>query len=50
MIPIPPSSAKAIAILDSVTVSIAEEIIGMFMLRFFVRRVVKSTLLGKTSE
>ena len=29
---------------------LAEEIIGMFRLRFFVRRVVKSTLLGRTSE
>ena len=48
--PIPPSWAIAIAILDSVTVSIAADTIGIFNLIFFEKFVEVLTYLGKTSE
>jgi hypothetical protein len=48
-LPAPPL-AKAIAILDSVTVSIAAEIMGMFNFIFLVSQVETSTSWGKTSE
>jgi hypothetical protein len=44
--PIPPASAKAIAILDSVTVSIAAEIRGIFKDIFFVSFVSVDASLG----
>lgn len=50
MKPIPPSLAIAIAILDSVTVSIAADKIGMFNSKFFVSLVLSTTLLGTTSD
>ena len=50
MIPIPPCLAIAIAIFDSVTVSIAALIIGMFNTIFCVRCVVRLIMLGVTSE
>ena len=50
IIPIPPCLAIAIAILDSVTVSIAALIIGIFNTIFLVRCVFKSIILGVTSE
>ena len=49
-IPIPPSWAMVIAICDSVTVSIAAETMGKFSSIPRVKRVFKSTILGKTSE
>ena len=48
--PIPPSLASAIAILLSVTVSIAAEITGIFNGIFLEKLVLISTSLGKTSE
>jgi ATP-dependent DNA helicase RecQ len=50
MTPIPPSRAIAIAIADSVTVSIAADTIGAFKRIFWVKRVVTLTALGTTSE
>ena len=50
IIPIPPCLAIAIAILCSVTVSIPALIKGILSLIFFVRLVVKSIILGVTSE
>ena len=46
----PPCLAMAIAILCSVTVSMLALIIGMFNVIFFVSFVVKSIMLGVTSE
>ena len=46
----PPALAIAIAILDSVTVSIADEIIGIFKFKFFERDVFVVTSEGKISE
>ena len=46
----PPSDARAMAIFDSVTVSIAAEQNGKFKLIFLVNFVFKETSLGKTSE
>ena len=48
--PIPPNSARAIAILASVTVSIAEDTMGIFKDIFFVNKVLKSASWGRTSE
>ena len=48
--PIPPSRAMAIAISDSVTVSIPALITGIFKVMFRVKRVETSTSLGSTSE
>ena len=48
--PIPPSWAIAIAISDSVTVSIAAETIGTFKVIFLVNLVAVSTICGSTSE
>ena len=48
--PIPPSDATAIAIFDSVTVSIAAEQKGKFKIMFLVNLVFKETSLGRTSE
>ena len=50
IIPIPPSDARAIAIFDSVTVSIAAEQKGKFKEMFFVNFVLSETSLGKTLE
>ena len=50
MIPIPPALAIAIAIADSVTVSIADEINGTSNDILRVSRVLVSTSLGTTSE
>ena len=50
IIPIPPSLAIAIAILDSVTVSILALINGIFNDIFFVNLVFKLTSLGKISD
>ncbi len=50
IIPIPPCLAIAIAIFDSVTVSIAALIIGMFSSIFFVKCVFRSIRFGVTSE
>ena len=54
--PMPPASANAIAMRDSVTVSIAEDTKGIFKEIFFVNRVsseaslgIKSLYLGKRS-
>ena len=46
----PPDCAIAIANLDSVTVSIAEDIKGIFKYIFFVNKVLVSALLGRTEE
>ena len=48
--PIPPSRAIAIAIADSVTVSIAAVTKGTFKTMFLEKRVCKETDLGSTSE
>ena len=48
--PIPPSLAMAIAIEDSVTVSIAADTIGTLMVIFRVNFVWIDTSLGRTSE
>ena len=48
--PIPPALAIAIAIGDSVTVSIAEDNSGIFNLNLFERLVVVSTCDGRISE
>ena len=50
MIPIPPSRETAIAIADSVTVSIAEVMIGMLSVIPLQRVVLSSTRLGVTSD
>jgi hypothetical protein len=50
MIPIPPAFAIAIAIVDSVTVSIADETTGTAKVIFRVRRVDVSTSEGTTSD
>ena len=50
MIPIPPALAIAIAIVDSVTVSIADEITGTASEILRVNQVVVLTSLGTTSE
>ena len=50
MIPIPPSRAIAIAILDSVTVSIAEVMIGVLSTISLVRCVWISTISGVQSD
>jgi len=50
IIPIPPSLAIAIAILDSVTVSILALISGMFSVIVFVNWVFNETWFGKTSD
>ena len=50
IMPIPPNSARAIAILASVTVSIAEDTMGIFKDIFFVNKVLKSASWGRTSE
>ena len=46
----PPCLANAIAISDSVTVSIAALITGIFKVIFFVRLVEQSTSLGRTDD
>src|SRR5262249_46384363 len=46
--PIPPCCAMAMAVADSVTVSIAAESSGMFRRRLRVSRVPRSTSLGRT--
>ena len=46
----PPCLANAIAISDSVTVSIAALITGIFKIIFFVRLVEQSTSLGRTDD
>ena len=46
----PPACAMAIASGPSVTVSMADEMIGMFSLMLFVRFVVMSTSEGSTFE
>ena len=46
----PPALAKVIAIFDSVTVSIAEERIGIFKFKLFDKEVFVITSEGKTSE
>ena len=48
--PIPPSRAIAIAIADSVTVSIAAETIGTFKGIFLLKKDWMETSLGNTSE
>ena len=48
--PIPPAFAIAIAMVDSVTVSIAEETTGTLREIFRVRRVFVTTSLGTTSD
>ena len=48
--PKPPSCARAIAISASVTVSIAELMIGMFILKFLEIWVVVSTSFGSTDD
>ncbi|CAB4785991.1 unannotated protein [freshwater metagenome] len=50
MIPIPPALAIAIAIVDSVTVSIADEITGTAIEILRVNQVEVFTSLGTTSE
>ena len=50
MIPIPPALAIAIAIADSVTVSIADEIKGISNWIERVRKVLVSTSEGTTSD
>ncbi len=50
MMPIPPAFAMAIAINDSVTVSMADEITGTAIVIFRVSRVAVSTSDGTTSE
>ena len=50
MSPTPPASDIAIAISDSVTVSIAEEIIGTLSRCFEVKLVAVSTSLGTTCD
>ena len=50
MTPIPPCLARAIAISDSVTVSIAALMIGIFNLIFFVKNVEQSTSFGSTDD
>ncbi|CAB5064661.1 unannotated protein [freshwater metagenome] len=50
MIPTPPARDIAIAIADSVTVSIAEEIIGTLSRCFEVKLVAVSTSLGTTCD
>ena len=50
MIPIPPALAIAIAIVDSVTVSMADETSGTAKVMFRVRRVEVSTSEGTTSD
>jgi len=50
MIPIPPALAMAIAIADSVTVSIADEIKGISNWIERVRKVFVSTSEGTTSD
>ena len=50
IIPIPPCLAIAMAILCSVTVSMAALIIGIFKTTFLVRCVVRSIMFGVTSE
>src|SRR5688572_14222502 len=50
MMPMPPCCAMAIAISDSVTVSIAALSSGTFNLMFLVSRVVTSTCAGRTVE
>ena len=46
----PPCLANAIAISDSVTVSIAALITGIFKVIFFVRLVEQSTSFGRTDD
>ena len=46
----PPKDANAIAILDSVTVSIAAEQKGKFKLMFLVNFDLRETSFGRTSE
>ena len=48
MMPMPPSRAMAMAMRDSVTVSMAEEIRGMFMRIFGVSQVATSIMPGVT--
>jgi hypothetical protein len=48
--PIPPCLARAIAISDSVTVSIAALMTGIFNLIFFVKDVEQSTSFGSTDD
>ena len=50
MMPMPPSCAMAMASRDSVTVSMAADRIGMFSVMSAVRRVLRSTSRGSTSE
>ena len=50
MTPMPPCCAMAMAISDSVTVSIAALSSGTFSLMFLVRRVLTSTCAGSTVE
>jgi hypothetical protein len=50
MIPIPPSCAIQMAVLDSVTVSMAALTKGIFNRIVLVNEVLISTSLGKTSE
>ena len=50
MIPIPPSLAIAIAMRESVTVSIAAVMIGVLSLMFLVRFVPSLIMLGVTSD
>ena len=50
MIPIPPSLAIAIAIRESVTVSIAAVMIGVLRVIVLVSLVVRSIMLGVTSD
>ncbi|MNC35428.1 hypothetical protein D3C75_839130 [compost metagenome] len=50
MMPMPPSCAMAMARRDSVTVSIAAETSGMFSSIPRVRRVLRETSFGRTSE
>ena len=50
MTPIPPASAKAIAILLSVIVSIAEDIKGIFKVKLFDNFILVLTSEGKTSN
>ncbi len=49
IIPMPPSRAMAIAILDSVTVSMAEVIMGVLSVISLVRLVLMSIMFGVTS-
>ena len=50
MMPMPPSCASVIARRASVTVSIADEMMGMFRLKERVSCVFSFTSRGKTSE